>query len=698
MSLLYRISLSGKFLAIGLIALATLALPTTLYLQRASNDVTIAQRHADGAASIVALQKVIQRIQYHRGLAAGDLSTRQLLSASAHADAFAKQLPAARKAVDEAGDAFEAQLAGVHARPEILGRWRERRQQWAALEAAINRAELADPEQSTQRHTELVASLIGFSDELSDEFGLALLPERASNALASASVVHAPSLGEVLGRSRAIGTAALVQQYVSEANRDALVDLTRRTREQLDQVDRDLAKAFAADARLVGELQSQVSKVKENIALSLSTIDDRLVEALQVDLPSQEYYAGLSATIDSLYGLNEAAMQSLAGLLDARVTELQSAEYWVAGLLAFVVAVSLALSTAFVRSVTVPVREAVEVARAIAAGDLGSAVEPRGSNEIGQLVQALGAMRGHLAAVVSDVRRQAQGVVQTSSRIAHGGQNLSVHTEQAASALQQTAASMEQLSATVQQNVDHARQADQLARDASEVATAGGAAVGGVVETMKEIHDSSKRIVEIISVIDTIAFQTNILALNAAVEAARAGEQGRGFAVVAGEVRGLAQRSAAAAREIKALIDASVEQAEAGAGQADRAGTTMTGIVDSIRRVTNIMGEIHNASAEQSAGFAQVGDAVSQLDKMTQNNAALVEESAVTAAILQEQARELERVVAVFQLGADSPQQFDPVAADDFAPLASAQAQPDATGVERRGPNRARNIVRLKAA
>jgi methyl-accepting chemotaxis protein len=252
---------------------------------------------------------------------------------------------------------------------------------------------------------------------------------------------------------------------------------------------------------------------------------------------------------------------------------------------------------------------------------------------------------------VSNVRIGSEGVATASAEIAQGNNDLSARTEQQASSLEETAASMEELSATVKQNADSARQANQLAAQASTVAVQGGDVVGQVVETMKGINDSSRKISDIISVIDGIAFQTNILALNAAVEAARAGEQGRGFAVVASEVRSLAGRSAEAAKEIKNLINASVERVEQGTVLVDKAGVTMAEVVSAIRRVTDLMGEISAASNEQSAGVSQVGEAVISMDQVTQQNAALVEEMAAAASSLKSQANDLVQIVAVFDLG-----------------------------------------------
>ena len=294
--------------------------------------------------------------------------------------------------------------------------------------------------------------------------------------------------------------------------------------------------------------------------------------------------------------------------------------------------------------------EAAELARSVAAGDLSVQVRVR-QGDATSLMAQLQAMQNSLAKVVGNVRQSSESVATASAQIAQGNNDLSQRTEEQASALEETAASMEQLGATVKQNADNARQANQLALSATTVAVRGGEVVGRVVDTMKGINDSSKKIADIIGVIDGIAFQTNILALNAAVEAARAGEQGRGFAVVASEVRSLAQRSAEAAKEIKGLIGASVEKVEGGSRLVTDAGKTMTEIVSSVQRVSDIIGEITAASAEQSDGIGQINGSVTQLDQMTQQNAALVEESAAAAESLREQAVRLAEVVSTFKLG-----------------------------------------------
>lgn len=363
-------------------------------------------------------------------------------------------------------------------------------------------------------------------------------------------------------------------------------------------------------------------------------------------------------------------------LLDQRThNEIAAAEAtkagWLYGLTALALALLVTLLLVFwyvYQQIASSLRTAVRSADSMARGDLSAPIATQGLREVVTLLQALQAMQSSLVKVVSNVRSGSESVSTASAEIAQGNHDLSARTEQQASALEETAASMEQLSSTVRQNADSARQANQLAMSASTVAMQGGDVVGEVVQTMKGINVASSKISDIISVIDGIAFQTNILALNAAVEAARAGEQGRGFAVVASEVRSLAGRSADAAKEIKQLIQNSVEQVAQGTLLVDRAGATMTEVVAAIRRVTDLMGEISAASTEQAQGVGQVGEAVQQMDQVTQQNAALVEEMAAAASSLRTQAVDLVQVVAVFQL--DRRAEID--AGGRFGPLAVA--------------------------
>jgi methyl-accepting chemotaxis protein len=303
------------------------------------------------------------------------------------------------------------------------------------------------------------------------------------------------------------------------------------------------------------------------------------------------------------------------------------------------------------RSIVRPIQDAVAVADRVSSGDLSSQFTVTTRDETGQLMAALQKMNDNLLGIVTRVRAGTETIATASAEIAAGNLDLSSRTEQQAGSLEETASSMEELTSTVRQNADNARRANTMASEAASIAGQGGAVIAQVVGTMSEINASSRKIVDITSVIDSIAFQTNILALNAAVEAARAGEQGRGFAVVASEVRNLAHRSAAAAKEIKSLIDDSVQKVEAGTTLVDSAGTTMTNIVQSISLVTGIMSEISHASDEQSAGIEQVNAAITEMDQATQQNAALVEQAAAAAGSMQEQAAHLADVVSVFKTG-----------------------------------------------
>ncbi|NMM26605.1 MAG: HAMP domain-containing protein [Glaciimonas sp.] len=340
-------------------------------------------------------------------------------------------------------------------------------------------------------------------------------------------------------------------------------------------------------------------------------------------------------------------------------------------------------------SITRPMNESVKIAQKVASGDLTSNIEVKTTDETGQLLQALKDMNGSLVNIVGGVRSGTDTIVAASSQIAAGSQDLASRTEEQASSLEETASSMEELTSTVQQNADNAHQANALALSASQVAQKGGAVVAQVVDTMASINDSSRKIVDIIGVIDGIAFQTNILALNAAVEAARAGEQGRGFAVVATEVRNLAQRSASAAREIKTLIGDSVEKVDQGAKLVNQAGITMTEIVASVKRVTDIMNEITSASQEQTSGIEQINQAITQMDQVTQQNAALVEEAAAAAESLQDQAGNLSQVVSIFKLEGMRLAQRSTVPERDINPV---------TALPNTGKGSARPIDRKKSA
>ena len=456
-----------------------------------------------------------------------------------------------------------------------------------------------------------------------------------------------------------------IEQEITQG-RDKLAK-QRQTYEKLisSPEEKRLYEEFSAAWKKYAETNDKV------LAHSRKNENDQARALLQGE--SRQNYVAAMALLDKLVELNGAgAEQSKAA--SERSYSVALTTLFVTAALAIAVAVVAALW--LIRSITGPLARAVHAADLVAAGDLTVQIQADSQDETGKLLQSLDKMQQALVRTVSTVRQNAESVASASAQIASGNHDLSARTESQASALEETAASMEELGSTVRQNADNARQANQLAVSASTVAVQGGEVVSQVVETMKGITTASNKIADIIGVIDGIAFQTNILALNAAVEAARAGEQGRGFAVVASEVRSLAGRSAEAAKEIKSLISASVERVEQGNVQAERAGQTMTEVVNAIRRVTDIMGEISAASSEQSAGVSQVGEAVTQMDQATQQNAALVEQMAAAAGSLSGQARELVEAVAVFKLAQGASGQWS--AAPAHKPVAAPAPRPAA--------------------
>ena len=425
--------------------------------------------------------------------------------------------------------------------------------------------------------------------------------------------------------------------------------------------------------RKIGELRKTYTAAKDK-AIKAKTAGDSIEAARLLDQEFMPASIAYEAGLAKLVAMQHRHIDATAKEIDGDI----SASARIIGLLcALALAVGAVCSWLLTRGIVRPIREAVDLAEAVAGGDLTRRIQSDARDETGALLRSLRDMSDSLVRIVSEVRSGTSTIHGAAGEIAAGNLDLSNRTEQQASSLESTASSMAHLTDTVRQNADNARQANQLSITASSVASEGGAVVEQVIQTMGSINESSRKIVDIISVIDGIAFQTNILALNAAVEAARAGEQGRGFAVVAGEVRTLAQRSAAAAKEIKSLIDDSVGKVDTGAKLVDQAGATMQQVVSSIRRVTDIMAEIASASQAQTGGIEQVNSAIGQMDQATQQNAALVEESAAAAGSLQEQAAKLAQAVDQFKLEYSAPVRAAvPAAPAARVPAVRARAEP----------------------
>jgi methyl-accepting chemotaxis protein len=475
------------------------------------------------------------------------------------------------------------------------------------------------------------------------------------------------------GNSEAMGQGVRLQALATQAHLlakdnavDSMVVLLSPSKEQQTRLiaairERDgrivkalegLAAGTAGQAQ-AGALLAEVQKRHGTYRGGVQRILDLVAAGKQAEASfaaDEEMIPMLTPFMAALAKLDASQLAAVQATEAANESMLAQTRWQALGVAGVALLLAVGAGLWLVRAITGPLDRALGLAERVAAGDLSARVSDEGHDEMAQLLRALNRMGTQLAGIVARVREVADGIATGSQHIAQGNADLSSRTENQAAALQQTASSMEQLGATVRQNAESARQANQLAGDASQVAQRGGEVVARVVETMKGIDASSKKIAEITGVIDGIAFQTNILALNAAVEAARAGEQGRGFAVVAAEVRALAQRAAGAAREIKGLIGRSVDQVEQGSTLVGEAGQTMDEVVRAIGRVTALMAEIDTATSEQSDGVTQVGQAVSQMDQHTQQNAALVEQSAAAADSLQRQAQDLVEAVAVFKL------------------------------------------------
>ncbi|QDL56835.1 HAMP domain-containing protein [Rhodoferax aquaticus] len=470
-----------------------------------------------------------------------------------------------------------------------------------------------------------------------------------------------------------VANASEAHKYVNDADHNFLVGIQEWKNTLLrGKKPEDLDKYWAAHQKEMGQMEASLKQLEpklsseaskalfQKILPQISSAREGYNKAFE-ELKSSGFDSAVGDSAargkdrDAIATLNELKKQLSMEEADAEAHALaiaKNSRVLAYSLMVLVTALGIAASVWLSRGIVRPLEEAVTVAEVVAGGDLSNTIQVRGTDEVAMLMGAMQRMQSSLSSLVAGVRQGAESVASSSGEIESGNHDLSARTEQQASVLEETAATMEELSATVKQNADNARQANQLAMNASTVAVKGGDVVEQVVATMKGINESSRKIADIISVIDGIAFQTNILALNAAVEAARAGEQGRGFAVVASEVRSLAGRSAEAAKEIKSLISASVERVEQGSTLVDQAGVTMTEVVSSIKRVNDIMGEISAASSEQATAVSQVGEAVTAIDQTTQQNAALVEEMAAAASGLKGQAHDLVDSVAAFKLPA----------------------------------------------
>jgi methyl-accepting chemotaxis protein len=661
-SLLGRLRLHQKFMVMGLIALVLASIPAYLYQRESSKSLNALVLEHEGIPAAIAGLKMVQLVQQHRGLSAlflGDV-----------AGSAEKRASKQKEADDQ--EALLSAMVKAAAEPELDKAWADAERDWHTLRGNVGNRTLTPP-QSYVAHTELMPKFLKVSDLLSDHYGLSLDPDMDTYQLIQAMFYQLPYLSEELGKTRAKGATLLAKKEASAEDRLQLSAIVARVADRLGQTNAAFSKAASANpayqSQFGAAMQEATAAAQKITALAL----EQIVKPETLDYPADQYVTACTQAIDLQFALNSVASKAIDVQVAGKVADFKRTRWMLLGSSLALLALATYIGMLVARSITEPLANAIGIAQNVSKGNLVNEIEVGPDNEVGQLLRALKDMNEHLRQLVGDVRASIDSIGAATRDIASGNADVSSRLEAQASSLEETASSMEELTSTVRQNAEHAREANELVINASGVASKGGNVVSQVVHTMGEINDSSRKIVDIISVIDGIAFQTNILALNAAVEAARAGEQGRGFAVVASEVRNLAQRSAAAAKEIKTLIDSSVERVEVGNRLADEAGVAMNDIVSSVQQITHIMSDIAVASAEQDSGIEQINHAVTQMDDMTQQNAALVEQTAAASASLQEQAQALVNSMSVFILGDEAVQRRPALAASGRKPAAPRQ-------------------------
>ncbi len=609
-----------------------------LQLQRSWVDREMAHAEIAGIAPAASLLQLLKLTQEHRGMSASVLGGNDALAARRQAKqaeldaALAPALSALATWPTRRMDAGRAALA----------------QDWPVLARAVDGRSLKAAE-SFARHNALVERQLSMLEELVAASQLALDPEASSYFLVMSTLQQQPQVSELLGRLRARGTAMLAQSETKPEDRLALMQLLEGARRAQELAETNLERARAANPDAMAGLDAAIADAHGGFERAVAAVRRNLLDGDSARLAPAAYFDLMTESIDRQYGLAQASFGTLRAAIEARSRGADRAAL-VSMLLGAVVIAGLVWFIRMTQSIRRNAAAAVGTAEALSRGDFSVPAASSSEDEFGRIVAALEQARAGMGRAVADVRHSVESLHTASAEIAQGNVDLSRRTELQASAVQQTAASTEQLASAVSHSAANARQASSLASEAEGAAGQGGAVVSRVVTTMEDILAASRRIGDIVGLIDGIAFQTNILALNAAVEAARAGEQGRGFAVVASEVRSLAQRSAAAAREIKAMIESSSSRVEAGSRLAHEAGQAMDGLVGRVQRVSTLIDEVTSATEQQSSGLGQVNVAIAQLDQTTQQNAALVEQSAAAAESLRQQADRLAQAVGVFRL------------------------------------------------
>jgi methyl-accepting chemotaxis protein len=636
-SFIKNLGLRTKLGVLGLLALLAAAIPAAWLVADKQRVVAQMDVQASGVVPIQSALRVVQLTQKHRGLSAGVLSGNT---------ALIDEHKTTREALDAATRALGEHAAT--ASPEVARLAEQISAQWAALAQAVQARQIA-PAESFTRHTALVAIQLDFVDELVDVYGLAIIDEAGLAHVVSSVLRSQPYMVEALGQMRAKGTAALTARQLSADDRAVVTALLDRAMRAEEGYTKDLRKATLMVPNFEA-LGSRLPEAASAVRAATGLVTKEVLRSEALSLDPKTYFAEMTRAIDTQFAMSKDGLDLLAQTLNERAAAARHRMLVAAGGLLALLAAAASLGWIGTNRALSGLADATAAAKALASGNLAVTLHWASDDEIGQLQQMMAKMAASLREVVQRVQSGAQSVDTACNEIAKGTHDLAARTEQQAGGLQQTAASMEQVTSAVKSNADNAREASEVSNVARTAAQRGAVVMKDAADTMEQVAASSKRIADIVAVIDGIAFQTNILALNAAVEAARAGEHGRGFAVVASEVRALSQRSATAAKEIKALIEASVASVISGEDLVKQAHDAMADIQQQVERVTVLMSDVATATREQSSGLAQVSESVSELDKVTQENAALVQENTAATDSLKQQADDLTQAVAMFRL------------------------------------------------